>query len=59
MAKPIQVEAEMRVPHREMTFKSAREEETSISATDPDTLLIAIVLLFACIALALLADVII
>jgi hypothetical protein len=63
MAKSIQIQGEMPVPHRETFFPSASNDETnegpSISARDPDTILILIVLLLACLALALLADVVI
>lgn len=63
MAKSIQIEGEMQLPNREMPFASLSYDETdegtSISARDPDTMLILIVLLFACLALALLANVII
>ena len=63
MAKSIQIEAEMQLPHREMPFTSRSNDETdegtSISTRDPDAILILIVLLFACLALALLANAII
>jgi len=63
MAKSIQIEAEMQVPHGEMPLTSGSSDETdegtSLSIKDPDTMLILIVLLLACLALALLANAII
>ena len=63
MAKSIQTEAEMQKLKREMPFTSAPEDETnegtSISIREPDTMLIMIVLLLTCLALALLANAVI
>lgn len=61
MAKPIQLEAEMQVPPREMPFTLPSTDETNEGnfIKDPDTMLILIVLLLACLALALLANAII
>lgn len=63
MATPIQRDAEMQRLNRQMPFTSGlkedTDEESSIPIQDPDTILPAIVLLLACLALAVLADVVI
>ena len=63
MAKPIQRGAEMQELKRENSFtvpaKNETNEGTSMSIKDPDTMLIMIVLLFACLALAVLAHAVI
>jgi len=63
MNNPIQNEAETQELRREISFRSAREDETnertSISMRDPDTTLTMIVLLLACLGLAVLAHVVV
>jgi hypothetical protein len=63
MNNPIQRGPEMQELKCEMPFTSARKDEpnegTSISIREPDTMLIMIVLLLACLALALLANAVI
>jgi len=59
----IQNEAETQELRREIPFRSAPEDETdertSISIKDPDTMLSMTVLLIACLALAVLAHVLV
>ena len=59
----IQKEAETQELRREIPFRSAPEDETnegtSISIKDPDTMLTMIVLLLACLGLAVLAHVVV
>ncbi len=63
MAKPIQRGVEMQKLNPEITFTSARKDEANegarISIRDPDTILTTIVLLLACLALAVLAHAVI
>jgi hypothetical protein len=63
MAKLIQREPEMQELKRELPFTSTPKDEanerTIVSIRDPDAMLIMIVLLLACFALALLADAVI
>jgi len=63
MATPIQRDAEMHDLSRQMPFTSASEdepkEERIAPAEDPDTILSTIVLLLACLALAVLAHAVI
>ena len=63
MNNPIQNEAETQELRREIPFRSAPEDETneqtSISIKDPDTILTMIVLLLACLGLAVLAHVVV
>ena len=63
MNNPIQKGAEMQELKREIPFRSAPKdktnEETSISIKDPDTTLSMIVLLLACLGLAVLAHVVV
>ena len=63
MANPIEKEAEMQELMREMPLTSAPKDETnektSASIDDPDAMPTMIVLLLACLALALLADAVI
>ena len=63
MNNPIQNEAETQELRREISFRSALEDETheqtSISIKDPDTTLTMIVLLLACLGLAVLAHVVV
>jgi hypothetical protein len=63
MGKPIQREPEMQQLKRGMSFASAPKDEINegagISIKDPDTILTTIVLLLACLALALLAGAVI
>jgi len=63
MNNPIQNEAETQELKREIPFRSALEDETnertSISIRDPDTMLTMIVLLLACLGLAVLAHVVV
>jgi len=63
MNNPIQTEAETQELRREMPFRSALEDETneeiSTSINDPDRLLSIIVLVLACLGLALLAHVVV
>ena len=63
MNNPIQNEAEMQELRREIPFRSAPKDETnegtSISIKDPDTMLSMIVLLLACLGLAVLAHVVV
>jgi len=63
MNNPIQRGAEMQELRREIPFPSAPEDETnegtSISIKDPDTMLTMIVLLLACLGLAVLAHVVV
>jgi hypothetical protein len=58
-----QNEAEMKELRREIPFRSApkneADEQTSISIKDPDTMLTMIVLLLACLGLAVLAHVVV
>jgi len=59
MNNPTQREAEIQELEREISFSSApsdeTNEQTSISIKDPDTTLTMIVLLLACLGLAVLA----
>ena len=59
MNDPIQNEAETQELRREIAFRSALEDETnegtSTSINDPDRMLSIIVLILACLGLALLA----
>jgi hypothetical protein len=59
MAKPIQRGSEMQELKREMPFTFTRNEETSMSIKDPDTMFTMIVLLLACLGLAVLAHVVV
>jgi hypothetical protein len=62
MNNPIQNEAETQELRREIPFRSALEDETndgSTSINDPDRMLSIIVLVLACIGLALLAHVVV
>jgi hypothetical protein len=63
MNNSIQNEAETQELRREIPFRSAPEdqtnEETSTSIKDPDTMLSMTVLLIACLALAVLAHVLV
>jgi hypothetical protein len=63
MNHSIQNEAETQELKREIPFRSAPEDETnegtSISIKDPDTMLTMIVLLLACLGLAVLAHVVV
>jgi hypothetical protein len=63
MNNPIQNEAEMQELKREIPFRSALENETnertSTSINDPDRMLSIIVLVLACIGLAVLAHVVV
>ena len=63
MANPIEKEAEMQELMREMPFTSAPKDETnegtSACIDDPDTIPTMIVLLLACLALAVLAHAVI
>ena len=63
MNNPTQSEAEMQELEREIPFPSAPKDETneqtSISIKDPDRTLTMIVLLLACLGLALLAHVVV
>jgi len=63
MNNPIQNEAETQKLRREIPFRSAPKDETtdetSISIKDPDTMLSMTVLLIACLALAVLAHVLV
>jgi hypothetical protein len=63
MNNPIQRGAEMQDLKREIPFPSTPKDETndgtSISIKDPDTMLIMIVLLLACLGLAVLAHVVV
>ena len=63
MNNPVQNEAETQELRREIPFRSALEDETneeiSTSINDPDTMLTMIVLLLACLGLAVLAHVVV
>ena len=63
MNNPIQSEAEASELRREIPFRSALEDETnegtSMSVKDPDRMLSIIVLVLACLGLALLAHVVV
>jgi hypothetical protein len=63
MNNPIQNEAEMNELRREIAFRSEEEDEinegTSTSINDPDRMLSIIVLVLACLGLALLAHVVV
>ena len=63
MNNPIQRGPEMQELKREIPFRSAPKNETnertSISIKDPDTMLSIIVLVLACLGLALLAHVVV
>ena len=63
MNDPIQNEAETQELRREIAFRSALEDETnegtSTSINDPDRMLSIIVLVLACLGLALLAHVVV
>jgi len=63
MNTPTQNEAEMQKPGREKSFtvppKAETNEEGSVSIKDPDTMLSVTVLLVACLALAVLAHVLV
>jgi len=63
MNDPIQNEAETQELRREIAFRSALEDETnegtSTSINDPDRMLSIIVLILACLGLALLAHVVV
>jgi hypothetical protein len=63
MNNPIQRGPEMQELRREIRFRSASKDETnegtSISIRDPDTMLSMIVLLLACLGLAVLAHVLV
>jgi hypothetical protein len=63
MNNPIQNEAETQEVRREIHFRSAPDDETnegtSMSIKDPDTMLSMTVLLIACLALAVLAHVVV
>jgi hypothetical protein len=63
MNDPIQNEAETQELRREIPFRSALEDETnegtSASINDPDRMLSIIVLVLACLGLALLAHVVV
>jgi hypothetical protein len=63
MNNPIQRGPGMQELRREIPFRSAPEDETnegtSISIKDPDTMLTMIVLLLACLGLAVLAHVVV
>jgi hypothetical protein len=62
MSTPIQNDAAMKEPRAETSFTSTDEraepnDQTSMSGKDPDTMLSMVVLLVACLALAVLAHV--
>jgi hypothetical protein len=59
MNNPIQNEAEMQELGREIPFRSGLEDETNTSINDPDRMLSIIVLVLACLGLALLAHVVV
>ena len=63
MNNPIQNEAETQELRREIPFRSAPEDETnegtSTSINDPDRMLSIIVLVLACLGLAVLAHVVV
>lgn len=63
MNNPIQNEAETQELRREISFRSALEDETNegtiTSINDPDRTLSIIVLILACLGLALLAHVVV
>jgi hypothetical protein len=63
MKTPIQKEPEMHELRREIPFQSAPKDETNertiTSIKDPDTMLTMIVLLLACLGLAVLAHVLV
>jgi hypothetical protein len=63
MNNPIQNEAATQALKREIPFQSALKDEanegTNTSVSDPDTMLTMIVLLLACLGLALLAHVVV
>lgn len=63
MNDPIQSEAEAQALRHEIPFQSAPEDETnegiSTSINDPDRMLSIIVLILACLGLALLAHVVV
>jgi len=63
MNNPIQNKAETQELRREILFRSESEDETneraSISIKDPDTMVTMIVLLLACLGLAVLAHVVV
>ncbi len=63
MNNPIERGPEMQQLRREIPFRSAPDDETnertSISIKDPDTMLTMIVLLLACLGLAVLAHVVV
>jgi len=62
MNNPIQNEADTQELRREISFRSALEDETnegSTSINDPDRMLSIIVLVLACLGLALLAHVVV
>ncbi len=63
MNNPIENEAEMQDLNREILFRSALEDEadegTVTSAKDPDRMLSIIVLILACLGLAVLAHVVV
>lgn len=63
MNNPIQNEAETQELRREISFRSAPEDETnegtSTSVKDPDRMLSIIVLVLACLGLAVLAHVVV
>ena len=62
MNNPIQNEADTHELRREISFRSALEDETnegSTSINDPDRMLSIIVLVLACLGLALLAHVVV
>ena len=63
MNDPIQKEVETQELRREISFRSALEDETnegiSTSINDPDRMLSIIVLVLACLGLALLAHVVV
>jgi hypothetical protein len=63
MPKPILRDAEMQDLNRQMPFtsdlKNNTDEETNIPSRDPDTILTTIVLLLACLVLAVLAHAVI
>ena len=63
MNNPIQNEAETQELRREIPFRSALEDETNegtnTSINDPDRMLSMIVLILACLGLALLAHVVV
>ena len=59
MNDPTQNEAETQELKRENSFRAPANAETSVSTKNPDTMLSIIVLVLACLGLALLAHVVV